>query len=155
MADAVLDKKDRLLHLFGLREDFTAEELAGAYRMLAKLNHPDLNRDTASEMRMVIINDGYAFLREYVKTRPPVAAGNAKEEDLPYLLYRNAFMVLKNAFDDYFGELEDRSLVGNISTLRERLMLAKKDFWRLVNELPYSPWVDDAIDKISSINKWL
>jgi len=64
------DKKRRFLRLFGLTEYFSAEELSGAYRTLAKLNHPDVSRDVSSEMRMAIINEGYRFLRDHLSEEP-------------------------------------------------------------------------------------
>ena len=39
--------------------------------------------------------------------------------------------------------------------LKDKLILAKAEFSKLVNDLPYNEWINDAIDKISSINKWL
>ena len=58
------DKSRRYLALFGLPWNFTQEDLQSAYRTLAKLNHPDIHRDATAQMRMVILNDGYAFLKD-------------------------------------------------------------------------------------------
>lgn len=145
----------KFLTLFGLAYDYTSDELTGAYRTLAKLNHPDVNRDVTSEMRMTIINEGYRFLQENLKHQKTGGETAHPVQDPAYLCYREAFRMLKNAFEEYFGEVEDRSLMGNLQRLRERLMSAKRGFSRLVNEMPYNEWVDDAIDKINSINKWL
>lgn len=149
------EKGGKFLQLFGLHEDFTEQELASAYRTLAKLNHPDVSRDTASEMRMIIINEGYGFLQEYRKNHPDGSREEKRTDDVHYTCYKTAFMVLKNAFEEYFGEGEDKSNTGDLKLLKERLHVAKNGFSRLLDEMPYSPWVDDAIDKINSINKWL
>ena len=57
------EKLYKYIKLFGV-ENFTVEELNRSYRVLAKLNHPDVNRDESSDDRMVIINEGYRFLKE-------------------------------------------------------------------------------------------
>lgn len=149
------ERGGKFLQLFGLHEDFTEQELASAYRTLAKLNHPDVSRDTASEMRMIIINEGYGFLQEYRRNQPASSQGEKRPDDFHYTCYKTAFMVLKTAFEEYFGEGEDKSNTGDLILLKERLQVSKNGFSRLLDELPYSPWVDDAIDKINSINKWL
>ncbi len=149
------ERRERFLQLFGLRSDYSAEELAASYRTLAKLNHPDLNRDITSDMRMVIVNEGYEFLKAQLELPIDEAARAGKTDDPYYREYKNAFEILRLAFDDYFGEGEDKSRAGDLAVLRERLSLAKRGFSRLVTVLPYNPWVDDAIDKINSINKWL
>jgi len=154
MQNNIKEKADRYLLLFGLGNDYTDSELNGAYRMLAKLNHPDLNKDVSSEIRMVIINEGYKFLQEYQKSQK-IFEPVKKNEDIFYNHYKNAFQILKTAFDEYFGDCEDKSNTGNLPALKERLKRAKEGFSKIVSELPYSQWVDDSIDKINSINKWL
>ncbi len=149
------ERRERFLQLFGLRGDYGAGELAAAYRTLAKLNHPDLNRDVTSDMRMVIVNEGYELLKAQLDSPAGEVTGAKKPDDVFYQEYKIAFEILRLAFDDYFGEGEDKTRVGDLTILRERLSLAKRGFSRLVTELPYNPWVDDAIDKINSINKWL
>ena len=149
------------LTLFGLTEAFSFEELNRSYRTIAKLNHPDLNRDADAESKMVYINEGYRLLKDFQKEHGSISAEgpalNHKEkvEDIYYKQYKKGFQILQNAFDRYFGEVEDKSDEGRLNILKERLNSAKREFSRLVTELPYNQWVDDAIDKISSINKWL
>ena len=58
------EKLENYLSLFGLREDFTLEELTASFRVLAKLNHPDLNKDPDSQKRMTSINEVYQFLKQ-------------------------------------------------------------------------------------------
>jgi len=43
----------------------------------------------------------------------------------------------------------------DLEALRGRLREAKTQFAVLVDEMDYNPYVDDAIDRIASINKWL
>jgi curved DNA-binding protein CbpA len=159
-------QRDQYLRLFGLSEDFSAGELGAAYRTLAKLNHPDVNRDMTSSMRMAIVNEGHRFLLAHLGVRGEVrgmeqaglrGAGGVSRavRDVPYETYRRAFSLLKTAFEEYYGETGDRSNAGNGALLRERLAKAREDFSRIVADLPYSEWVDDAIDRINSINKWL
>ena len=152
------------LSLFGLREDFTLEELNTSYRVLAKLNHPDLNKDPNSQQRMTSINEVYHFLKEaYVKgeleylhdIKRKEQDRDSKAEDIFYNQYKKGFLILKSAFEDYFGETEDKSAVENDEVLKRELLRAKIEFATLINDLPYNQWVNDAIDKINSINKWL
>lgn len=153
--DNFRDKLDDYLSLFGLTEDSTIEELSTSFRILAKLNHPDVCKDVDSEERMTIINEGYKFLKNAFLSEELSSLREEKKEDIFYTQYKKAFLIFKNAFECYFGEGEDKSSVGDEKTLKENLQLAKREFSKLVNELPYNKWLDDAIDKISSINKWL
>ncbi|MCU0844139.1 MAG: hypothetical protein MUC76_04355 [Spirochaetes bacterium] len=148
------DRRRRYLLLFGLAGTFGPDELQAAYRTLAKLNHPDVATDTGAGMRMVIINEGYRFLREILEgAQAPVPAETP--EDPYYDRYRRAFKIMSAAFDDYFGEGGRKGLVGELETLRGRLREAKAQFAVLVDDMEYNPYVDDAIDRIASINKWL
>lgn len=149
------EKKRRYLLLFGLSENYDAEELQSAYRVLAKLNHPDVVSDPGAGLRMVIINEGYRFLRETMEDFPPPADAGPKAEDPCYEQYRRAFRSMASAFDEYFGEGGCKKRVGDLEALRGRLREAKAQFAVLVEEMDYNPYVDDAIDRIASINKWL
>lgn len=149
------EKKRRYLLLFGLSGDFDAEELRSAYRALAKLNHPDVASDAGAGMRMVIINEGYRFLREAGEGFQLPAEPGEKDEDPCYEQYRRAFRSMASAFDEYFGEGGRKGRVGDLEALRGRLREAKTQFAVLVDEMDYNPYVDDAIDRIASINKWL
>jgi curved DNA-binding protein CbpA len=149
----------RYLNLFGLREGFSIEELNSAYRTLAKLNHPDVTGDKDDE-RMVLINEGYRVLKEALHqgVLDDLLGEHLDlriEEDAFYLQYKKGFQILQRAFDDYYGEGEDKGFEGKLDLLRKRLLNAKIEFSRLVIDMPYNQWVDDAIDKISSINKWI
>lgn len=158
------DKKQKFLmyqSLFGLKNNFTAEELRHAYRTLAKLNHPDVrNSDSDSQARMVIINEGYRFLGELIDNGEidsffqDESNESSKGEDRVYSQYRRAFDILKDAFDRYYGDFKS-SDEGDINELRKKLSVAKEEFARIVTDFPYNQWVDDAIDRINSINKWL
>jgi curved DNA-binding protein CbpA len=153
-------KTGKFIVLFGLGPNFTLEELNGSYRMLAKLNHPDVNRDMEAEMRMVIVNEGYEFLKRLITSGGlaeeinDLSAEHIYKEDKIYLQYKKAFTSLKNAFDGYFG-LTDKLIEGKLDLLREKLSAAKDEFSMVINDYPYNEWVDDSIDKINSINKWL
>ncbi len=147
--------------LFGLKDNFTAEELRHAYRTMAKLNHPDVsNGDSDSLARMVIINEGYRFLSELLVSGEinsylqDVRSARNHGEDNVYNQYRRAFDILKDAFDRYYGDYKS-SDEGDIHELRKKLSIAKEEFARIVTDFPYNQWVDDAIDRINSINKWL
>jgi len=145
------EKREMYLTLFGLDEGFSPEELSSSYRALARLNHPDLTRDAAAEMRMVIINEGYSFLKS---TPGPGAPRRHTVRDGAYAQYRKAFDILRGAFDDYFGRPGVPG-EGDIALLRERLSRAKDEFSRVINGFPYNEWVDDAIDRIAGINRWM
>jgi DnaJ-class molecular chaperone len=157
------ERLEKYILLFGLRKGFSLEELSASYRMLAKLNHPDVSRDKDSIQLMTTINEGYDLLKQALSTG---AIGEffreqKKEEekdrvqDIFYNQYKKGFVTLKNAFEDYYGESEDKSYMGNTEALRKELLRAKIEFSVLINDLPYNQWVNDAIDKINSINKWL
>ncbi len=154
---------DKFLTLFGLEDDFSPDDLVSSYRALAKLNHPDLSGDTASNMRMIIVNEGYEFLKNVHGVQPIYRSGpegyarerrRARAEDPAYRCYKAAFEELRGAFDDYFGR-PGRKGEGDISLLKTRLAVAKEGFSRVINDFPYGEWVDDAIDRINSINRWL
>jgi curved DNA-binding protein CbpA len=147
------DRIFRYLSLFGLDEHFTEDELVSAYHTLAKLNHPDITDDPGSEMRMVIINEAYRFLRE---ERDTIAATFRvrSSPDPVYEKYRRAFALMSAAFVDYYGE-GDKKLENDITQLRERLSAAKDEFAALIEQFPASRWTSDSIDRVFSINKWL
>lgn len=157
------EKFNKYLILFGLRDNFTYHELSASFRVLAKLNHPDLNRDDSSDNRMSMINEGYDFLKKALdkglndfRISDNIREDKIKKaEDIIYTQYKKAFVILQNALDDYFGEGENKKNQGDEYLLRHNLYRAKIEFAVLVNDLPYNHWIDDAIDKISSINKWL
>ncbi len=159
MDKSLRNKIYRYLNLFGLKKGFSVEELNSSYRTLAKLNHPDITGDVDDE-RMVFINEGYRVLKEalhqgmlddLLSEHLSLEGG----EDSFYVQYKKGFQILQRAFDDYYGEGDDKGLEGKLDRLRERLLNAKKEFSMLVNDMPYNQWVDDAIDKICSINKWI
>ncbi len=155
----ITEEFEKYLTLFGLSDDYSMEELTASFRILAKLNHPDIVKDTASEEKMVLINEGYDFLKDVLSNDKydflKKEQREKKKEDIFYSQYKKGFLILKTAFEDYFGESEDKSRARDEDILKENLLLAKKEFSKLVNDLPYNEWVNDAIDKISSINKWL
>lgn len=157
MTDSALDKATRLNHyrlLFGLSGDYSASELRSAYATLARLNHPDRNSGADSLAKMIIINEAYSFLKDYIpeKNGKPADKENA---DFEYSLYKEGFSIMKLAFDEYYGERRPKKNTGDRKILCSRLGEAKKIFSRLVNEFPGSGWTSDAIDKIFSINKWI
>ncbi len=152
------EKARRYLAIFGLYETSTLTELNQSYRTLAKLYHPDVNRDVHSDERMIIINEGYTFLRDAIEkgllgdiSQEPLLSGDT---DPCYRQYKRGFQILQTAFDDYFGD-GDKQFEGKFELLAERLRRAKQEFSFLVTGMPYNQWVDDAIEKIHSINKWI
>jgi curved DNA-binding protein CbpA len=162
------EKLKKYLTLFGLRNNFTMEDLTASYRILAKLNHPDVNKDKNSVKLMTAVNEGYQFIKDAIQTgeintffdnlkQSEAEPGSEKKrvEDIYYDQYKKGFIILKSAFEDYYGEKEDKSLTGKTGILKKELLRAKIEFAVLINDLPYNQWVNDAIDKISSINKWL
>ena len=151
---------EQYMILFGLNRFSTIKELNGSYRTLAKLYHPDINRDEDSDVRMKTINEGFRVLSDFFREREGTDSNigdftGEKEVDICYNQYKKGFQILQHAFDNYYGDGEDKSKTGKLKFLNERLRFAKTEFAKLVNELPYNQWVDDAIDKIHSINKWL
>ena len=147
------DKIPRYLALFGLTSRFTKEELTRAYRTLAKLNHPDLTKDAASAMRMVIINAGYECLTK-VAEQGGYAPAPQKAEDPAYAIYREGFDALARAFDRYYAE-GAQARAERMDQFLEELRAAKSQLARVVREYPESLWTGDAIDKVMSINLWL
>ena len=45
-------------------ENFSLEELSASFRVLAKLNHPDVSKDKDAVKLMALINNGYEFLKD-------------------------------------------------------------------------------------------
>ncbi|MBN2041837.1 MAG: hypothetical protein JW864_17510 [Spirochaetes bacterium] len=165
------EKLNTYLLLFGLRENFSLEELSASYRVLAKLNHPDISKEDNSIEAMTEINEGYHFLKEVLSSGALTlqtdnagqrtdretwqSGGKFSPEDIFYNQYKKGFTILKKSFELYYGDNEDKSLAGNVDYLKKELLRAKIEFSTLINDLPYNQWVNDAIDKINSINKWL
>ncbi len=142
-----MKRKSDYLRIFGLREPFTEEELGTSYRALAKLSHPDVSDDPAAEMRMMILNEGYEFLKEYISEHP--CFENASCADESYLLYREAVDLIGEGFDGYYG--------GSIAieNLKQFLSDAKEKLSIMIKHYETSDWYSDSIDRICSINKWL
>ncbi|MDA3899063.1 MAG: J domain-containing protein [Spirochaetes bacterium] len=140
-----MDKKtENYLRIFGLSPGYSMDELVNAYRTLAKLNHPDVNHSSAASMRMVLLNEGYTHLQNHVGSFPDDGG-----IDPVYSLYREGVDIMSSAFDAYYGGNEDQDL------LKVALVRAKECFSIVVKEYPASDWINDSIDKICSINKWL
>jgi DnaJ-class molecular chaperone len=149
------EKTFRFLALFGLSPGYTRKELHHAYRTLAKLNHPDTSEDPESSMRMVIINEAYAFLKDMsLADYQLLSAGRRAAPDPAYGYYKNSFAIMSKAFTDYFGE-GDKSKTDDLEELRKALQLAKNGFAECIHLYPKSQWTPDAIDRVFSINKWL
>lgn len=169
-SEAVINKEklNKYLLFFGLRENYSLEELSASYRVLAKLNHPDISKENDSLKTMTEINEGYEYLKniltsgllEQLSEKQTIldhgrVVKDWTPEDIFYNQYKKGFVILKNSFELYYGEREDKSMTGNIDFLKKELLRAKIEFSTLINDLPYNQWVNDAIDKINSINKWL
>jgi DnaJ-class molecular chaperone len=154
-----IDKFKEYLTLFGLDDDYTLDDLTSSFRILAKLNHPDLIKDQDSDQRMALINKGHDLLKDVLTSGQiqylKIEKQKEKKDDIFYYQYKKAFLILKNAFEEYFGDGETKNNFRDEKILKEKLTLAKTEFSKLVNGLPYNEWINDAIDKISSINKWL
>ena len=148
------EKLKQYRFIFGLSENYSREELRSAYATLARLNHPDKNPGADSLAKMVIINEAYSFLKNSF-TETAESGGNKTETDPSYTIYKSGFSIMKQAFDEYFGETKPKVNVGNRKLLAERLKNAKTSFSELVANFPQSSWTSDAIDKIFSINKWI
>lgn len=148
------DKLKQYLFIFGLSENYSRDELRSAYATLARLNHPDKNPGADSLAKMVIINEAYSFLKNSF-SEATSAVEEKSEIDPSYTIYKSGFSIMKQAFDEYFGETRPKINVGDRKLLAERLRNAKTSFSELVTKYPQSNWTSDAIDKIFSINKWL
>ena len=148
------EKIPRYLALFGLAPGFTKEELARSYRTLAKLNHPDVSRDAASAMRMVIINAGYECLTRVAEQGGYMPAAQPKRIDPAYGIYREGFDALSRAFDRYYAE-GAQSRAERMEQFLGELRAAKELLARVIREYPESLWTGDAIDKVMSVNLWL
>ncbi|MCX8124702.1 MAG: DnaJ domain-containing protein [Spirochaetes bacterium] len=140
--------------IFGLTPHFTIEELTQAYRTLAMLYHPDISNDCDALQKMQLINAAYDYLKQY-------AVAHIKKDDIIrsrtkdriYDIYKEAFDILQHAF--YYYYTEGSGFTGNKEYLTTKLQEAKSLFSKIIKDYPYNEWVDDAIDKINSINKWL
>ena len=140
--------------LFGLDEQFTIDELSNAYRTLAMLYHPDISRDANALQKMQLINTAYDYLKNFVDSS--IKADSTKEYekiDEIYSLYKKAFTILQNSFYGYYSD--GSGFTGDAKYLKNELIKAKELFATIINDYPYNQWVDDAIDKINSINKWV
>lgn len=149
-----MDLFKKYITIFGLKSTFTLEELSDAYRTLAMLYHPDISSDTDALQKMQLINAAYDYLKKHAVTlnnHNEPTSRNAK--DGVYAIYKTAFTILQKAFYQYYTD--GTGFTGNKDYLINQLTEAKALFTKIIKEYPYNEWVDDAIDKINSINKWL
>lgn len=149
-----MDLFKKYITLFGLKAQFTYEELSDAYRTLAMLYHPDINSDTDALHKMQLINTAYDYLKQYAtslnKHNEPTSSN---EKDDVYAVYKTAFTILQKAFYQYYTD--GTGFTDNTDYLKNQLKEAKALFTKIIKEYPYNEWVDDAIDKINCINKWV
>lgn len=118
------------------------------------LYHPDISNDAGTLEKMQLINTAYDYLKNYVDSS--IKADSTREHekiDAIYSLYKKAFTILQNSFYSYYSD--GSGFTGNAEYLKSELIKAKELFATIINDYPYNQWVDDAIDKINSINKWL
>lgn len=148
-----MDLFKKYITIFGLSTQFTLEELSDAYRTLAMLYHPDISHDTDALQKMQLINTAYDYLKQYAASSGKQNEITGSNADGVYAVYKTAFTVLQQAFYQYYTD--GTGLTGNKDYLANRLKEAKVLFTKIIKEYPYNEWVDDAIDKINSINKWL
>ncbi len=140
--------------IFGLREHFTSEELAHAYRTLAMLYHPDISNDAGTLGKMQLINTAYDYLKNHVVSKHDADdTYNYEKSDSVYCVYKKAFTLLQQAFYLYYTD--GTGFTENKEYLLTKLTEAKELFAKIIKDYPYNQWVDDAIDKINSINKWV
>ncbi len=140
--------------IFGLKPHFTIEELSDAYRTLAMLYHPDISNDHDALQKMQLINTAYDYLKQHaVLVNKKGETIHNEIKDSVYDIYKKAFNILQQAFYDYYTD--GTGYTGNTEYLISQLKEAKMLFSKIISDYPYNQWVDDAIDKINSINKWL
>ncbi|MDH7553635.1 MAG: DnaJ domain-containing protein [Spirochaetota bacterium] len=149
-----MDLFKKYITIFGLESRFTLEELSEAYRTLAMLYHPDISRDTDALQKMQLINTAYDYLKQHADSlnKQNESKNNNVKDDV-YAIYKHAFTILQQAF--YYYYTDGTGFTGNKGHLVVKLKEAKALFSKIIKEYPYNEWVDDAIDKINSINKWL
>lgn len=148
-----MDLFKKYITIFGLQSQFTLEELSDAYRTLAMLYHPDISSDTDALKKMQLINAAYDYLKQYVSSNKQHEVKRSDGKDGVYTVYKHAFNILQQAFFYYYTD--GTGFTGNKGYLIVKLKEAKALFSKIIKEYPYNEWVDDAIDKINSINKWL
>ncbi len=149
-----MDLFKKYITIFGLQSQFTLEELSDAYRTLAMLFHPDISSDTDALQKMQLINTAYDYLKQHaVLSNKQNEVRRDDVKDGIYTVYKQAFTILQQAF--YYYYTDGTGFTGNKGYLVLRLKEAKALFSKIIKEYPYNEWVDDAIDKINSINKWL
>ncbi len=149
-----MDLFTQYITVFGLKPQFTLDELSNAYRTLAMLYHPDISSDADALQKMQLINTAYDYLKQYaVSSNKESEAVSGTAQDSVYTMYKKAFSILQQAFYKYYTD--GTGFTGNKNYLENQLKEAKSLFSKIIKEYPYNEWVDDAIDKINSINKWL
>jgi len=148
-----MDLFKKYITIFGLQSQFTIEELSDAYRTLAMLYHPDISSDTDALKKMQLINAAYDYLKQHVSSNKRHEVKRSDGKDGVYTVYKHAFNILQQAF--YYYYTDGTGFTGNKGYLIVKLKEAKALFSKIIKEYPYNEWVDDAIDKINSINKWL
>ncbi len=66
--------------VMGLTREATPEEIKRAYRLLARKNHPDVNKEAGAEQRFKDIGEAYAVLKDPEKRAAYDALGQQRED---------------------------------------------------------------------------
>ncbi len=91
------------MHLLGLREGFTLEELKSAFRQAAKRYHPDTGSVEASAEKFIQANRAYEVLLEYLRS----GRTDVRSADIDPLLQDRLDMVMR-AFEHLMNTLAAR-----------------------------------------------
>ncbi|MBN2625061.1 MAG: J domain-containing protein [Spirochaetales bacterium] len=150
--------------ILGLGETYTREELKKAYRLRARLCHPDRNEDSLnSHLAMIRLNRAYAGLLAAVPDTAPVTPDARGDE--AYRLYREGITLYQSIHPSRWKSVTRRGLfdpgaVGTdprtpeiIESLIVKMAEAYRCFSRVAGEYDRSPWYEDSLRKMARIEK--
>lgn len=82
---------NRYLEILGLKPGVSSDDIKDAYRRLAKLYHPDLNKSQEAKQKFIEIHEAYKYLNESGSTpEPEPMEYNARPQKSEYDLWRES-----------------------------------------------------------------
>ncbi len=144
---------DESLEFFGLKKNYTKEDLKHRFHELAKKYHPDSSEFTSAYIFLEVLKHKEILENNLIHHTP-------KELKSDYEIYKEAKKIENDSIRIYF---QKRSLNHNLTSpdfdyeieLKKNLSESKFLYEKLISEFPNSIWVTDAKDSIQSLSIWL
>lgn len=144
---------DDSIEFFGLKKNYSKEDLKLRFHELAKKYHPDSSEFTSSEIFLEVLKH-----KEILENN--LIHHETKELKTDYEIYKEAKKIENDSIRIYF---QKRNLNFNLTSpeldyeieLRKNLLESKTLYEKLISDFPNSIWINDAKDSIQSLSNWL